>query len=339
MNGMNQPLVSIIVPVYNIAAYVEVCIKSLVAQTYPNIEIILVDDGSTDDSGPLCDQATINGIVRVIHKTNGGLSDARNTGIRASRGDYLAFVDGDDYVHPDFVNTLMEALLENDADISVANHFVKYTNETRLFDPNTSYLNVLSNVQAMRELFLIGKSCSVYAWNKIYKKQLFLNNHIEFPVGKIHEDTFTTYRLFLQATRIVTTGKPLYYYVQRGSSIMGTGYTPKNMLIVDAADDMERYIRDQQIPLRTEAQSFRLTMTLYVMSRMSSSKEATMQDWRKLANWIMANKLQLLFFNRYVTNTQKAVICVVALGWRPYLMLRWLLRLVKIDKPLHPIAA
>lgn len=214
-----EPLISIIVPVYQVEAYLDRCVESLLAQTYENLEIILVDDGSPDRCPQICDTyAEKDRRVRVIHQENAGLSGARNTGIDAAKGEYLAFVDSDDYVSENFVRVLYDLLQETGCAVSQC-RFSYVQGEPLKDEANRDY-------QIYRGECLLARlygpedeaTCFVVAWNKLYRKELF--DKIRYPVGRIHEDEATTYRLFHEAKKLAYTRRPLYgYYTDNKGSI------------------------------------------------------------------------------------------------------------------------
>lgn len=211
-------MVSIIVPVYNIEDYIDACVLSVTRQSYTDIEIILIDDGSTDSSSEKCDKwGQLDKRIHVIHKTNGGLSDARNKGIEYARGEYILFVDGDDYIHCSMIELLVTASEQYDADITCCDFQavignVQYEKD---FPINTDYrIHVYNNDQAMCCLddVLVISCC------KLFKKKIF--SELRFPRGKLHEDEFMIHHFLYSAKKVVTLDIPLYYYVQRGGSIV-----------------------------------------------------------------------------------------------------------------------
>ena len=209
-------MISIIVPVYKVEAYLDKCISSIIAQTYKDIEIILVDDGSPDRCGAICDSyAAKESRIRVFHTENGGLSAARNVGIDNANGEYLGFVDSDDWIEPDMYQVLFDTLLENSADISACDLYCNYPDrqesEHRVSDA------VYGQDDAIRAL--IDRSIANYAWNKLYKRELF--SSIRFPNGRLYEDIATIYKLILKTERVASTSKPLYHYRKRGDSTTG----------------------------------------------------------------------------------------------------------------------
>ena len=214
-----EPLISVIVPVYNVEAYLGRCVDSLLAQTYPNLEIVLVDDGSPDGCPGICDAyAKKDARVRVIHQENVGLSGARNAGIDASKGAYLAFVDSDDYVATDFVRSLYDLLTETECAISQCGF--AYVQGEPLRSPKSRDYRVYRGESLLRQLYGPEEEATrfVVAWNKLYKRELF--DKIRYPLGRIHEDEATTYRLFHEGKKLAYTDRALYgYYTDNTGSI------------------------------------------------------------------------------------------------------------------------
>lgn len=209
-------IVSIIVPVYNVEKYLRDCLNSIVIQTYKSIEIILVDDGSTDLSGSICDEfAHCDSRVRAIHKENGGLSDARNVGLDLSTGDYVLFVDSDDMITPDMVEELMNTVSSADGSVDMVYFgFAKiYKNKTVYDCPIKAEYD---KCEALRK-WVEDIDIHNYACSAIYKKSLW--DDIRFPKGKLYEDIRTTYKLILRCDRVLSVDKPLYIYRQRLGSI------------------------------------------------------------------------------------------------------------------------
>ena len=225
-----EPLISVIVPVYKVENYLGRCVESLLAQTYENIEIILVDDGSPDNCPVMCDEyAKEYEKIRVIHQENKGLSGARNTGIDNAKGDYLAFVDSDDLWSPYFLAGLYRALEENEADIAQCRWEYMHGDELKeAYDPNAKR-ECFTGREMLANLYIQTGAYYVVAWNKLYKKELFEN--IRYPEGRIHEDEATTYKLFDLAKKCVFVDNALYgYYVgSGGTSITRNGFNLKKL--------------------------------------------------------------------------------------------------------------
>lgn len=225
-------LISVIVPIYKVEDYLEKCINSILNQTYKNIEVILVDDGSPDKCGEICDYyATKDNRIKVIHKKNGGLSEARNYGIDIATGKYILFVDSDDFIDKNMCEVLIKEAEKNNSDIVICGHYIVkgnnyYASKMLLTDSKV----LLTNLEMTKKFFLKGYFETLVVWNKLYKKELFYTNEkIRFPIGKLNEDIFTIYKLYYIANKITAINKPLYYYVQRKESIMGS-FSEKNII-------------------------------------------------------------------------------------------------------------
>lgn len=238
-NMKNEGLVSIIVPVYKVEQYLNRCVSSLCSQTYTNLELILVDDGSPDRCGRMCDEwAKKEPRIQVIHKSNGGLSDARNAGIRIASGEYIAFVDSDDWVSPIFVECLCREMRHSDCDIIECEVF--RTKEEGADFPAESGKGIAYAAEAALEELIRDGVFHQYVWNKMYRRGLL--DGIWFEKGKTNEDEFWTYQIFGRAKRIVKLNAPLYCYYQRPDSIMGAQYSIKRLDALEAKCRRQRYI-------------------------------------------------------------------------------------------------
>ena len=234
---MSDLLISVIVPIYNVERYLEKCILSIQCQTYQNLEIILSDDGSTDHSGAICDHfAALDPRIHVIHKMNGGLSDARNAGIEAASGAYFMFIDSDDFIAPDTIEKLYDAAREHDCEIAVCNIVRIYDDgTTEPFYHPVDRLTVWTGQQRFETL----KQPS--ACNKLFRAELF--KEVRFPKGKFYEDTFVYHVLAYQARQIVLTGQDGYYYLSRRDSILGLPkYTDRYFDFIDAVYSRMTYL-------------------------------------------------------------------------------------------------
>ncbi|MFQ6791905.1 glycosyltransferase family 2 protein [Thomasclavelia sp.] len=230
-------LVSVIVPVYNVSKYLDRCINSIVNQIYSNIEIILVDDGSTDDSGTKCDiWKRRDERIKVIHKNNGGLSDARNHGILKASGNYICFVDSDDWIEPKYIQILLHDLINYNADVSVCGKKYIYPTYTNIWDKS-------KKIRVMNKYEAIARMNDFYEYNmsscdKMFKTELFQN--IKFPIGKKCEDFYIMSQLFMECTKIVYNPTPLYNYFQRDGSITHSSTFNDDFII--AAYKQMRYL-------------------------------------------------------------------------------------------------
>lgn len=245
-------MISVVVPVYNVEAYLCRCVDSLLRQTVGDFEIILVDDGSTDGCGALCDRyARLDPRVSVVHKANGGLSDARNAGLEAAGGDYIAFVDSDDWVGELYLERLLEGLLDSGSDICECS--VNRTEGPGC--PPAEEKNAglcFDTADAMAQL-LRGGEFRQHVWNKLYRREVI--GDIRFPVGKTHEDEFWTYQVFGRAGRVCRIGDTLYNYYQRPGSIMNAGYSLKRLHGLEAKQERQRFIEARLPQLASQARA------------------------------------------------------------------------------------
>lgn len=211
-----EDLISVIVPVYNTEKYLAKCIESIISQTCCNLEIILIDDGSTDNSGKMCDEYSLKDKrIKVVHKNNGGLSDARNTGIKIASGKYLSFIDSDDYIEKNMYEYLIKNMKENNADIGICGWYLVKGKDISICKFKSG--KIVLNTEECIDYLLSNNSFDNFMCNKIFKKDLFKS--IEFPVGKKLEDLATLYKVINFSNKIFMESIPLYYYVLHENSI------------------------------------------------------------------------------------------------------------------------
>lgn len=258
--------ISIIVPIYNVEKYLDKCIKSIVNQSFKNLEIILVDDGSLDICPAICDEWTKKDYrIKVIHKENGGLSDARNAGLSVASGDYIAFVDSDDYIEPDMYEMLLKVAIDNNCDIVSCKLRMVYKNDINLIaNDDTGEVIYYSTEDAMSAL--IDDKIRQVVWNKLYKADIIKN--IPFDVGKYHEDEFWSYQAIGNATKIATIDYTGYNYLQRSGSIMGNGYSLKRLDAVDAKSLRLEYL-DKNFPVLSQQGLINLIFTCIYHGQLS----------------------------------------------------------------------
>ena len=229
-----EPLISLIVPVYKVEEYLDKCVESIVNQTYKNLEIILVDDGSPDNCPKMCDEwAKKDKRIKVIHKENGGLSDARNTGIDIAKGEYITFIDSDDYIEYNYVDFLYKNLDENKADISMGKQYVRYPE--KVINTGSGKVYIVNPHDCFDKL-LYGEDFDVSATIKLYKKELFKT--IRFPKGRIYEDAATTYKLIDKSKKIVLNSMPIYNYMIRRDSISNNHFSLTKMDLITSTEEM-----------------------------------------------------------------------------------------------------
>ena len=236
---MNEELISIIVPVYNVEAYIHQCIKSIIEQSYKNLEIILVDDGSKDKSGKICDDyARKDKRIKVIHKKNGGLSDSRNAGITVATGKYIAFVDSDDWIEKNMYEKMYNECEKFGADICICGFFREYKDKT-ISECNFGE-RVYDTESALEEL-IKGRVIKDHAGTKLYKR--FLWDNVEYPVGKVYEDIRTTYKIIQKSKMVCLLPDSMYHYRQRKGSIARSGFSEQKIEWLEAVKEMEANIK------------------------------------------------------------------------------------------------
>ena len=234
---MNCPLISIIVPIYQVEKYLEKCINSIIAQTYKNLEIILVDDGSTDSCPAICDRFQAeDSRIKIIHQENGGLSHARNVGLEHATGNFIGFVDSDDWIEPNMYEVLMSALQETGADIAVCNRQMETSDSKPVSIDTTSCKRKLySTEEALRTIIKGEGDIRNVIWNKLYKRTVLSN--ISFPKGKIFEDLLWTPLVIGNAKLIVCMDSLLYHYLNRTDSLSHN----ENLVIKRELDKVEMF--------------------------------------------------------------------------------------------------
>lgn len=250
---MNTPLITVIIPVYNVEKYIENCVDSILNQTYRNLEILLVDDGSTDNSGVICDAyAAKDHRVVVVHKENGGLSDARNAALDMAKGAYITLVDSDDYVTKDYVAYMYSLLQEYNADISACELKKIYSDGEEL-DICQEHPELLTASEALEHL-LYQRKVAPCAVCKLYKREIF--EEIRYPKGMHYEDLATIYKVLHKCRKVVLGKEQKYYYYQRSNSIMNDTFNPKKMHRIQVANELKEYV-DKYYPQLKDAASAR----------------------------------------------------------------------------------
>lgn len=291
-----EELISVIVPVYNVEKYLNKCIDSIINQTYKNLEIILVDDGSTDNSGKICDEyAKKDNRIIVIHKENGGLSNARNAGIKNSQGLYTSFVDSDDYILPNMIDRLYKIMIQNQADISICN-FTRSKEEMKEETTKKICIEKYSQEDYLKKYFKIKyQGCEYYAWNKLYKRELITPD--QYPQGLTSEDVLGTYKAILKAKKIVKTNEVLYVYRINEESITGT-FTQRDFDLLEIWNLVEKYSKENapQYLEYAKINRKRINFTLlYRMAKKYSNKELRENEMaKKLLNDLKQDEKYLL---------------------------------------------
>lgn len=239
-------MISVIVPVYNVEKYIERCVESVLAQTHKEFELILVDDGSTDLSGEICEKLkTKDNRIRVFHQENKGLSAARNKGLIEAAGEYITYIDSDDYVDAFYLEVLHQNAVQYHADISVCGYQrVWENNKTQKRENGSEKVSLYSGRDAAAEIVEKSRSSMITAWGKLYHHSL--RELLLYPEGKVHEDEFVTYKVLYTAKKVVETGQLLYYYFQRGNSITNDTYSKSRLDKIVALKEAIAFFEEQE---------------------------------------------------------------------------------------------
>lgn len=308
---MNSELISIIVPVYNVEQYLEKCVNSIINQTYKNLEIILVDDGATDSSGKLCDElAKIDNRIKVYHKENGGLSDARNYGVERATGDYIGFVDSDDYIDAEMYEKLYEAIKKENVDVAECNLKIIYPEREELFTEQ-NYYNVCTKQEYLEEYLKIekifGSACVRLIKSDIAKK-------LKFPVGKLYEDTYYAYDLIEKVDRCVIMNNPYYNYLMRENSITNTKFNPRIFDLIEIVEKFRKTTYENYPDLKEAADCRKMYAYFSVLN--SILLEENYRDneyYSEILSYFKRNYISLLK-NKYINRNRKLSVILIKLN-------------------------
>lgn len=284
--GKDYELISVIIPIYNVEQYLPKCIESIINQTYKYLEIILVNDGSTDKCLEICERYRLKDRrIKVINKKNGGLSDARNVGIDNSSGNYITFIDSDDYVDSDYVDVLYNTLISYNADMSIASHKVIYSK--KIIDKATGK-KFCAHPKEVLDKILYDDGIDLSAWAKLYKKILF--NNIKFPKGRLFEDSATTYKLIDASKKIAVNSRSVYNYVIRNNSISNEKFSKKKMDLIISTKEMTDFIRKKYPELEKGCDRRLMYAYLSTLTQLSKSKEKNITLKVKIMDYIKQNR-------------------------------------------------
>lgn len=310
----NLPLISVVIPVYNVEKYLINCIKSVVNQTYHNFEIILINDGSTDDSGKICDEyKEKDDRIRVIHKENGGLSSARNMGIEESKGEYITFIDSDDDIIEKYIEYLYNLIIENETKISIASYTI--VSDKKKINIGNGFEEKILNTEECLDRMLCEKGFTVSACAKLYNKCLF--DDIRFPEGRLNEDNGTIYKIILKCDKIAYGNKSIYNYYKRKNSIMTSKFSLNRLDLIELTDQMCDEIDIRYPNLKDSTIKKRITSRFSILRQMlvnKMSKEQKMIE-KDIENYIKKRKQQILK-NRKMGLRDKIALITLILGKR-----------------------
>lgn len=317
---MESKTVSVIIPVYNVEQYLARCIDSILCQTYPNLQILLVDDGSPDGSGAICDDyAARDSRIQVIHKPNGGLSSARNAGIEAATGDYLSFIDSDDWIHPDTYRHLLELMEKMDASIACMGN-LDVSERTGKITPALcpEKEECITGEELVRRMFRWqGIDCA--ACDKVFRRELFAQ--VRFPLHVVAEDTAILYRVALCASRVAMCNQPYYYYYHRYSSISYNAVSDKSFHYSQHTGKILEHISKDYPSLLPEAKNLRVRSLAYNLLILDLAGEEARQTYREVyraSRKELRAYLPFMWHCGFFTKKELATNTLLALGcYRP----------------------
>lgn len=295
---MRNPMVSIVVPAYNMEHYISFCIDSLKKQTYQDFEVLLVDDGSMDSTLKICNKFhDLDPRFKVLHKSNGGLSDARNYGMKYATGRYITFIDSDDYVHPQYIEQLVRLMSVKNVDIGCVSSLYVYddTDYQKLFNKKFDVNNfeVVTSEKAVLRM-LKKQGIGHTACGKIYQRNFL--DHFQFPVGMLYEDYLTTYNLFARANTVSISLNKLYFYRQRQGSIMHAQKCNENVLsILDISDKVTNQIIKRWPNLHDEAKEQQIATYLKTLQRILNDDPNSNKEYQyRIKNFVKSDGIKLL---------------------------------------------
>lgn len=325
-----MPKISVIVPVYKVEKYLQRCVDSILAQTFTDFDLILVDDGSPDGCPIICDEyVKKDNRVHVIHKPNGGLSDARNAGIdwtfANSDSQFLTFIDSDDWVHEKYLEILLNAINKTGLGISACRYY-----RTKGEDFSTALESSFMDILKVEDFFCEKYAYAILAVCKLYKKSLFVD--VRYPVGRLHEDEFTTYKILFNNKEIVFWDLPLYAYYNNPTSITMSKWTPKRMDGYDAYEEQIRYFKENNFygamkfmigvyvsrildslsKFKREKPKNKIAIKLYKKRKKNFSKYAKMLSFHNASDeWILykiyPNRMKFFVFLRALKGKLKRI--------------------------------
>lgn len=310
-----EDLVSVVIPVYNVQNYLRRCLDSVIEQTYYKLQIILVNDGSIDDSGKICDEyKKKDKRIEVIHKENGGLSDARNEGIKKAQGKYITFIDSDDEIAIDYIEFLYLLIVDNKADMSICSHVDVFEGKKKRHDWGKGTI-LVENPQNTLEKMLYKDGFDVSAWAKMYPLSAF--SDVEFPKGKIFEDAATTYKLIAKCSKIALGLVGKYYYYIRSNSIVNSSFSEKKLDLNKMTEEMCFYIENKYPELKNATERRRLYAAFSSLNQLYKCEAVDSKIEEYLFEIIKKNRKSVLL-NSKATKIDKAAIIILSISKKLY---------------------
>lgn len=313
---MEKPLISVIVPAYNVEKFIGKCIDSILRQSFKDFEVLLIDDGAKDSTPEICDAcAKKDSRIKVYHKENGGLSDARNYGIDRMQGKYVTFIDSDDYVDSGYFEYLYGLITqEEDIQIAICGKKSVREDENASPDPETFH-EIITGERAVQKM-LCGHGSGHSAWGKLYSADLWKT--VRYPKGKIYEDYATTYRVMALVDKAAWGNAAMYFYVQHIESIMHQKCSRRSLSLVDIADEETEFIVKKWPALKQEALARKVTSELKCLQNILNAKNEEFDDYKqKIVEDVRRHKGELLASKKVALKTKIKIIALL-LGERTF---------------------
>lgn len=313
---MEKPLISVIVPAYNVEKFIGKCIDSILRQSFKDFEVLLIDDGAKDSTPEICDAcAKKDSRIKVYHKENGGLSDARNYGIDRMQGKYVTFIDSDDYVDSGYFEYLYGLITqEEDVQIAICGKKSVREDENASPDPETFH-EIITGERAVQKM-LCGHGSGHSAWGKLYSANLWKT--VRYPKGKIYEDYATTYRVMALVDKAAWGNAAMYFYVQHIESIMHQKCSRRSLSLVDIADEETEFIVKKWPALKQEALARKVTSELKCLQNILNAKNEEFDDYKqKIVEDVRRHKGELLASKKVALKTKIKIIALL-LGERTF---------------------
>ena len=321
MDSEFAPLVSVIIPMYNVENYIAECLDSTIAQTYKNLDIVIVDDGSTDRSNQIASEyQKRDSRIKIIKKTNGGLSDARNAGIKNSNGDFLFFLDSDDFLPAYAIEYLVDLIKKHRTKIAVGAHTILKDSKKIYKGLGAEKEKLFESKDAIKEI-LLDREIDLSTWAKLYDKSLFTS--VTFPVGKNFEDTATTYKLFFQCDKIAVGGNPVYFYRIRENSITTSIDFSKKYLLIENTKEMCKTITEKYPDMQTAANRRLVWAYFSTLNQVLKSKNKSeyKREQKEIVDFLLSQKTEILSKDEY-EKKQKIAIRLLSFGTPLYNLAR-----------------
>ena len=313
---MEKPLISVIVPAYNVEKFIGKCIDSILRQSFKDFEVLLIDDGAKDSTPEICDAcAKKDSRIKVYHKENGGLSDARNYGLDRMQGKYVTFIDSDDYVDSGYFEYLYGLITqEEDIQIAICGKKSVREDENTSPDPETFH-EIITGERAVQKM-LCGHGSGHSAWGKLYSADLWKT--VRYPKGKIYEDYATTYRVMALVDKAAWGNAAMYFYVQHIESIMHQKCSRRSLSLVDIADEETEFIVKKWPALKQEALARKVTSELKCLQNILKAKNEEFDDYKqKIVEDVRRHKGELLASKKVALKTKIKIIALL-LGERTF---------------------